>query len=187
MSRGTIVPKLVARSHGIGSKFAISPLIGVCQRGLDIARSYNVEVPLMLTTAMALSDAEIVDLLTAATTDLWWTSESDEPFTIVRWPDWIVNPLDGLALAKPIEADTATPITPVDLDEFFQRAITPQEWHEAVDRALIDRYEQLLCTLKQALTDLQVYRVGHCEVDVYIVGKTPAGHWLALKTMVVES
>jgi hypothetical protein len=136
---------------------------------------------------MALSDAEIVDLLTAATTDLWWMSESDEPFAIVLWPDWTVDAIDRVALAQQVGADADAPIAEVALDEFFRPAITPQDWHEAADRALIQRYEQVLAALQQHLTDLQVYRLGECEVDVYIVGKTPAGHWLGLKTLVVES
>jgi Nuclease A inhibitor-like protein len=141
----------------------------------------------MFTRAMALSDTEIVALLTVATTDLYWASESDEPFTVLLWPELRQAKLDVAALAVQIQATTKQAIVPVDLNEFFQPAIVPQEWHGADERVLIDRYQQLLFTLQQELTDLQVYRVGHCEVAVYIVGKTPAGHWLALKTVVVES
>jgi Nuclease A inhibitor-like protein len=141
----------------------------------------------MFTRAMALSDTEIVALLTVATTDLYWASESDEPFTVLLWPELGQGKLDASALALQIQAKTKQAIVPIDLNEFFQPAIVPQEWHGADERVLIDRYQQLLFTLQQELTDLQVYRVGHCEVAVYIVGKTPAGHWLALKTVVVES
>ncbi len=136
---------------------------------------------------MALSDTEIVTLLTVATTDLYWASESDEPFTVLLWPELGQAKLDVAALAVQVQAKTKQAIVPVDLNEFFQPAIGPQDWHGTDERALIDRYQQLLFTLQQELTDLQVYRVGHCEVDVYIVGRTPAGHWLALKTVVVES
>jgi hypothetical protein len=141
----------------------------------------------MFTRAMALSDTEIVELLTVATTDLYWASESDEPFTVLLWPELTRAKLDASALALQVGAKTKQAIVTVDLDEFFHRAIVPQDWHGPDDRALIGRYEQVLFTLQRQLTDLQVYRVGHCEVDVYIVGKTPAGHWLALKTAVVES
>jgi Nuclease A inhibitor-like protein len=141
----------------------------------------------MFTRAMALSDTEIVTLLTVATTDLYWASESDEPFMVLLWPELGQAKLDASALAIQINAKTKQAIVPVNLDEFFQPAIAPQNWHGADDRALIARYEQVLFTLRQHLTELQVYRVGHCEVAIYIVGKTPAGHWLALKTVVVES
>jgi Nuclease A inhibitor-like protein len=141
----------------------------------------------MFTRAMALSDTEIVALITVATTDLLWASESDQPFTVLLWPELGQAKLDASALALQIQATTKQAIVPVDLDTFFQPAIEPHEWHGADERAVVDRYQQLLFTLQQELTDLQVYRVGHCEVDVYIVGRTPAGHWLALQTMVVES
>ncbi len=136
---------------------------------------------------MVLSDAEIVDLLTVATMDLDWTSESDEPFTVSLWPELAQAKFDASVLAVQINATTKQSIVPVDLDAFFQPAIVPQEWHGADERALVDRYQQLLFTLRQQLTDLQVYRVGHCEVAVYIVGRTPTGHWLALRTLLVES
>jgi Nuclease A inhibitor-like protein len=133
------------------------------------------------------SDAKIVELLTAATTDLYWVSESDEPFTVLLWADLAIDQLDCTSLAQPIAADRTTPITQVNLDEFFQPATTAQDWHEAADRAIVERYIQLRSTLPAQLSALQVYRVGSGEVDIYIVGKTPAGHWLALKTLVVES
>ena len=127
---------------------------------------------------MALSDAEIVELLTVATTDLYWASESDESFTVLLWPELARAKLDAEALALQIQAKTKQAIVAVDLNEFFHPAIAAEDWHGPDDRALIARYEQVLFTLQQQLTDVQVYRVGHCEVDVYIVGKTPAGHWL---------
>jgi Nuclease A inhibitor-like protein len=136
---------------------------------------------------MALSDAEIVDLLTTATADLDWSSESDEPFAVLYWPDWGVDKLDASVLATQVNAADQTPIAEVALDEFFQPAITAQDWHEAADRAVIKRYKKVVSALQQQLTELTVYRVGQTEVDVYILGKTPAGHWLALKTLVVES
>ncbi len=136
---------------------------------------------------MALSDTEIIELLTVATTDLYWASESDEPFTVLLWPELARPKFDASALARQIHPTPKQAIVAVDLDEFFHPAIVPQDWHGDEDRALIARYEQVLFTLRQELSGLQVYRVGHCEVDVYIVGKTPAGHWLALKTAVVES
>jgi Nuclease A inhibitor-like protein len=138
-------------------------------------------------TPEAPSDAAIVELLTAATTDLYWVSESDEPFTVLLWADRAIGQLDCTSLAQQIAADSNTPIAPVNLDEFFQPATTVQDWHEAADRAIVDRYIQLRSTLSAQLSALQVYRVGSGEVDIYIVGKTPAGHWLALKTLVVES
>jgi hypothetical protein len=136
---------------------------------------------------MALSDAEVVELLTVATTDLYWASESDEPFTVLLWSELARAKFDASALAIQINAARKLAIVAIGLDAFFQPAIMPQAWHGADERALIDRYQQLLLMLQRELTDLQVYRVGHCEVDIYIVGKTPAGHWLTLKTVAVET
>jgi hypothetical protein len=157
------------------------------RRGRSQVRSYNVGVPLMLTMAMALSDAEIVDLLTGATTDVDWVSESDAPFEVLLWPDWPIVHCDVAALRAQIQAPQNAPIVQDTVEAFFQPAIVPQDWHGAAERSVIQQYEQILLMLQQHLTQLQLYRVGQGEVTVYILGKTPAGHWLGLKTLVVES
>jgi hypothetical protein len=137
--------------------------------------------------AMALSDAEIVNLLTGATTDIYWVSASDEPFEVLLWPDWPIVDCDATALRAQIHAPKNAPIVSDTVEAFFQPAIVPQDWHGADERSVIQQYEQILFLLQQHLTQLQLYRVGEGEVAVYILGKTPAGHWLVLKTLVVES
>jgi Nuclease A inhibitor-like protein len=114
---------------------------------------------------------KIIALLTAATADLFWTSETDAAFEIILWED-----------LKPTKR-----VLTQSIDEFFQPAITAQDWYGDEERAIVARYESLIATLKANLSELRVERVGKIEVTIYIVGKTIDGTWIALKTSAVET
>lgn len=141
----------------------------------------------MLTLTMARSDAEILDLLSVATADVYWVSESDEPFEVVLWPDLVAQSIDAETLRQQLSVTDNVAIQTQAIADFFQPTMTLQDWHREAEKMTIGQYEQLLFMLQQYLTDLQVFRVGEGEVEIYIVGKTPAEHWLALKTLAVET
>jgi hypothetical protein len=141
----------------------------------------------MATCVMALSNAEIIDLLNSATTDLWWISEADAPFEVLLWEDLTTAKLTEKKLLKWLAFEADITIGIQTIDEFFQAAIEPQDWHGEEEQATITRYKNLISLLKENLSDLQVYRLGECEITIYLVGKTPNGQWLALKTEAIET
>jgi hypothetical protein len=114
---------------------------------------------------------EIIELLTAATADLFWTSETDAAFEVMLWEN-----------SKRLKR-----VVTQSIDEFFQPAITLQDWYGDEERAIVTRYESLIATLKTNLSELRVDRVGKTEVTIYIVGKTTDDTWIALKTSAVET
>jgi hypothetical protein len=132
---------------------------------------------------MALSDSQIVDLLTVATTDLYWVSESDEPFEVLLWTNLSIAALDEITLRQQLTLKPQVAIIQQSIDDFFQPALAMR----GAAAATIAQYEQLLFSLQQQLRKLQVYRVGELEVSVYIIGQTPAGSWIALRTLIVET
>jgi hypothetical protein len=141
----------------------------------------------MATSVMALSNAEIRTLLSEATVDLMWISETDTPFEVLLWEELTASKLTPKKLLKWLACEAETIVNTQTIDEFFRPAIEPQDWHEAAEKTTILRYQELINTLQQNLTALQVYRLGECEVAIYVVGKTPAGQWMALKTEAVET
>jgi hypothetical protein len=52
---------------------------------------------------------------------------------------------------------------------------------------MVQRFQNLVSVLKQNLSQLQVYRVGNIEIDVYIVGVTDGGGLAGLSTKLVET
>ena len=128
--------------------------------------------------------AEIIDRLTQATVDLLWSSESDYPFEIVTWSQG--TQLTPEALVG--DSDDANPeIESMTLIDLFAPILAIEDWYEAAELAQVDRYTNLLHAIDTNLADVQVFRVGEVEMAIYIVGKTPAGDLVGLKTHVVET
>jgi Nuclease A inhibitor-like protein len=128
--------------------------------------------------------AEIIDLLTTATTDLLWSSESDEPFEIVTWPQGTA--MQPTALLGNL-ADPDVQIETMTLRDLFAPVLTIADWYEEAELAQVNRYTDLLHAIESHLAQPQVFRVGEVEIAIYIVGTTPDGDLVGLKTHVVET
>jgi hypothetical protein len=122
--------------------------------------------------------------LTKATTDLLWSSESDYPFEIVTWPPGIE--LTRMALFKDLP-DPNQSIEMMTVTDLFASVLTIEDWYAAEELAQVNRYTELLHAIESNLVDPQVFRVGEVEIAIYIVGKTPDGDLVGLKTHVVET
>ena len=127
-----------------------------------------------------MNTAEIIIQLKQATADLLWLSESDYPFEIVTWAKGIE--LSSLALFKDAGA-----VESISVNDFFAPALIVEDWYEAEELATVDRYKLLLQTIESNLTQLKVFRLHSVEIDVYIIGKTPDGDVVGLKTTIVET
>lgn len=126
----------------------------------------------------------IDETLRQASQDLLMPSESECPFEVVCWEGQ-----DDLTDQKLLEltghgADAS--VETVELDYVFRNVAQEKEWHDAVQKANVPKFQHLVSTLKN-LNDLKVYRVGTIDIDVYIVGKTPDGNLVGLSTKVVET
>jgi hypothetical protein len=65
--------------------------------------------------------------------------------------------------------------------------LTIEDWYEAAELAQVNRYTELLHAIESHLAEPQVFRVGEVEIAIYIVGKTPDGDLVGLKTHAVET
>ncbi len=128
--------------------------------------------------------AKIIDRLKQATTDLLWSSESDYPFEIVSWELGIeLTPSDLFSNIY----DTDLAIKSITLTDLFEPVLTIEDWYEQAELELVDRYTHLLDSINNNLSEVQVFRVGEVEIDIYIIGKTPTGDIVGLKTRSVET
>ncbi len=131
-----------------------------------------------------MTTAEILDRLRQDTVDLVWLSESDYPFEVIGWEQG--SEMNPAALFTEL-VDREITIETITLADFFASALTVEDWYEAEELAQVDRYRKLLQTIESTLTEVQVFRVGEIEISVYIVGKTPDGDLVGLKTHLVET
>lgn len=133
------------------------------------------------------SNSELLNQLKKASSGLQFMSESDCPFEVFLWE----LPQNAAITHEVILEQTGHPsdtvVEVVDLDSFFAVATTEQDWYEQEERETVKRFQNLVETLKNNLTDIQVYRLGATEIDVYIVGKTPEGNFAGISTKVVET
>ena len=98
----------------------------------------------------------------------------ERPFTAVDLRQW-----QKYALEIPIQTTS--------LARFFQSVTKEEPWHNDQERRTIKRFQELVTEIKNHLQNLQVYRVGKIELDVYILGRTKEGKLVGLTTKVVET
>jgi hypothetical protein len=131
-----------------------------------------------------MTTAEIIDRLKQATADLLWVSESDYPFEVITWERGVE--MTPTALFKELTV-TDLAIKTMTLTDFFAPVLTIEDWYEEEELATVDRYTDLVRSIESNLTKVQVFRLGEIEIAVYIIGKTPDGDLVGLKTQVVET
>ncbi len=131
-----------------------------------------------------ISAHELRAQLEEATQDLWWSSESDYPVSVVWRSPAEVN-VDLVRQLAGCDADA--PIQVVEVEDFFARAMISQSWHTREDKAQIAQLKKLKVLLTQSLAHLQAYRCGEIEVSVYIMGVAPDGSVAGVKTVLIET
>ena len=127
----------------------------------------------------------IATQLKQASEGLLFESESDAPFEVVKWKTQ--GKLTGAKLLQLTEHSPDDSVELMSVDEFFTMATQEEDWHDEEEREIVQRFQHLVSVLKQNLSQLQVYRVGSTDIDAYIVGVTPSGHWMGLSTQLVET
>ena len=117
---------------------------------------------------------ELKRQLRSAAGDLTYPSDADEPFDPFVWPA-----AAGDAVAQVRARSGNRPVEVVAVAAFFA------DLTDADDAA---RFTALRAALERTVSDLIVIRVtGSTTVDVYLIGRGPAGSWAGLHTLSVET
>lgn len=129
-----------------------------------------------------MNDIEFITKLAQATEGLLWLSESDYPFETV----YLEN-IDNIKtkLLQLTNNNSETKIEIREIDRFFHRVTQDNYDKDKLEESR--RYQTLVKLLKTHLQDVKVYRIGECEIKVYILGKTKSGAVAGLSTIVIET
>ena len=119
--------------------------------------------------------------------DLVWMSESDYPFDTFTWSNQEVKEVNTQNLLQKTHHSLDAPVKVIDVEKFFQRATDEKDWYDSEEIEIAKKYQALVETLKQNLDNIQVYKIGDVEIDVYIVGQLKSGDWVGLSTKAVET
>ncbi len=121
-----------------------------------------------------LEDQQIITELREVVKGLTYPSESDEPFDVFLWPMKEADPLKQIAT----QGNKIQPNAETSLDAFFAELLTGDD---------AEKFSRLRDTLQSRLSNIRVFRVGQIEVNVYVIGITPADNWAGVHTVSVET
>jgi hypothetical protein len=142
----------------------------------------------MMDSSLGVENAEDwVGQISTAVQGLGWMSETDAPFDVQCWTEISPDGLTPEAVLTHAQLPTDTPIEAISLDDFLAPAIQPQPWHSEEEAWIVEQFQALRTLLAQTLTQIQVYRCGTVEIEIYVVGQGPDLTWLALHTTAVET
>ncbi len=126
-------------------------------------------------------------VLTEASKDLLYPSESDYPFQYFEWDLSDSTPLTEAQIRKYTDRNPDAPVQELPFEDLFGRLTTVKDWYGEEEKQTTELFVALRDKLEQLLAEIHVFRVGSIEADVYIVGKSPSGKWVGLQTKSVET
>ncbi|MBE9052352.1 nuclease A inhibitor family protein [Nostocales cyanobacterium LEGE 11386] len=130
---------------------------------------------------------EITKKLRQASDDLLMMSESDYPFEVFLWSNQAREDLTNQKILELTNHPQDTSIETVEIDELFRNCAEEKEWHDEIQKQNVQKFQSLVKTLKDNLTDIKVYRLGTIDIDVYVVGKTLSGDLAGVSTKLIET
>ena len=132
-------------------------------------------------------DTTLEKELMEATEGLLYQSESDYPFEYVEWDLPDNHSLTEEQVRHCSGHPTDAPVAVQSFDELFERLTQVKDWYGEEETKTAGQYRTLKEKLEKELTEIQVFRIGSIEIDVFILGKSPTGKWAGLKTKAVET
>jgi Nuclease A inhibitor-like protein len=128
----------------------------------------------------------IAQKLTEATDGLLFSSEGEYPFSPIVWRGQAKEDFSSADLLAISVHPEGTPVQVTDVDTFFRRAVKEQDWHGETEKVNVKKFMQLVEHLKNNLENLQVFKVGEYELEVYVLGKVDLD-MVGLSTKVVQT
>src|SRR3954465_1650994 len=127
-----------------------------------------------------MAKSSVVEALREASKDLVFRSETEAPFEAFAWPGEEGKP-DKARVLELAGAAKGTPVKTKALAAFFKDSTAEQDWPDETEKAEVQKFQQLVQTIKETLSDVKVFLVGKGpEQDAYVVGRTDGG-WAGLK------
>ena len=130
-------------------------------------------------------DCQLIKDLQQASAGLLWLSEADYPWEVVYWQQ--ISELTPETLLQQINYDSTSKIETKTLEQVFAVATAEQDWHNEAEKQEVESYQSLVNLLDHYLDNIQVYRVGEVEIELYVLGQTKHQAIAGLKTKIIET
>lgn len=126
-----------------------------------------------------------LEKIKAAAEGLLFISESDFPFEVVEINGSKTSLENNLKTLSGKEENTL--ITNQALDDFFRSSTTFYSTDTEVQKQNVQRFLHLKNVLNETLAQVQVFRLGSVQIDVFIIGELKDGTLAGLKTKLIET
>ena len=133
------------------------------------------------------NEVSLADILPQLLTELYYPSESDEPIEAFSLAATEVSPLTKEDFINLMELDENTCVEALNVETFWSTVTDVKEWYGAEQIATATKFSALRDLLSVNLHNIQGFRVGEIEVNVYLFGKNSDGKLEGIKTMLVET
>lgn len=177
--------EIAAASH------AATTSIGVITQGTlastargQVLRVSDFATPVLAESA-ALCGVELQHSLAALTEALTFPSESDYPFEFVERPGGGALTTESFRAAFGVPSRERIEVR--SLDDVFRWIAAERPDMSDEERALARRYAALREALRANLQDVQAFRFGAVQVQVYLIGRTRCEAFAGLKTVSIET
>jgi len=90
-------------------------------------------------------------------------------------------------ILKETESAADTAVEERDFNEFFARLTEMQDWFGEEETAVADKFAELKKLLEENLKDIQVFKIGKIQLNIYVVGLDSESNLIGIKTKAVET
>ena len=75
----------------------------------------------------------------------------------------------------------------VNAKQFFARLTVEREWFGEQEKQTAHRFSVLQKLLEANLRDIKVFKIGHIQIEIYVVGLDAHNNLIGIKTKAVET
>ncbi len=122
-----------------------------------------------------------------ASQGLLMMSETDAPFEFYYHEKPKEEEFTGEIMVEWDGKPSGTRVQELALEDFLNRMINPHAEADQAAKEAAPRFKHLLQKLNELLQNPKAYKISDVNMPVYLIGKTPAGDYAGLKTLVVET
>ena len=128
---------------------------------------------------------DLVEQIARKAAGLSYTSETDAPVDL-----FVGNTTDAVTrenLLSQVGIAANSPVETINFDDFFAPLTTIQNWFGRKEKSNAAKFARLRDLLKNNLEDLNVFKVGAIELDIYVVGLDAKNKLMGIVTKAVET
>jgi Nuclease A inhibitor-like protein len=129
---------------------------------------------------------QLLQQLQTLSKELLYPSESDYPLEFFD-ASQLFQERTVSTILQELGLDEQTKVVEQDVEAFFKPVTTIQDWFEEEEKTQVQAFGELKSLLELHSSDIQIFKIGETEVQVYLMAIVNAIDVIGMKTTVIES